>query len=515
MSFPKKMKIALVWPSGFSTKEIIPLPLGYLASNIDRNSVELKLFDCPLQGTDSSDPLFRASLEEFDPDMVCVSCFSFNFLEALAVMRLAKSIDKKTITVIGGCHATSYAEKVMKHPEIDFLFRGEAELSFPEFVKEATKPQSDYSQVKGLAYRTKTGGLALNEMDRIGEKEGEDMDRIKIPDYDFINLDAYIRANYRNKTRIKENAPVWVTRGCPYRCGFCSAPELNGKPIRTHSVAYMVKWIEYLYHEKGIRWINIIDDNFTYHVKYAEEFCRKIIELDLRDLRFGTPNGIRMGRGNLKLWKLMKRAGWELLVVAPETGSQEVADLMEKDLNLETVPKIVKDIKKAGLKVHSFFIIGYPGETVADIKMTEKMIKDNHFNFFGLHRFQPLPGTPIYDDLVEKGEIEDGLLPVNYIEGTSPYLTPGLAGFSFSRFIFKNYLTWAIREPMNIPYILNMYNPYFFIKKFASTVRHLYRFPNAKKPTPLDPPVVETIVEDPEVVEDNVETTSEIQKKAV
>ena len=474
MSFPKKMKIALVWPSGFFPKEIIPLALGYLASNIDRDSVELKLFDCALQGIDSSSPLFRASLEGFGPDMVCVSCFSFNFPEALEVMRLAKSIDKETITVIGGCHATSYAEKVMNHPEIDYLFKGEAELSFPDFVKEVTRLQPDFSKVKGLVYRTKTGELALNEMDRIGEKEGEDMDQINIPDYDFINLDAYIEGNLRTNTTIRENAPVWVTRGCPYRCAFCSAPHLNGKPIRTHSVDYMVKWVKYLYYEKGIRWINIIDDNFTYHVKYAEEFCNRIIELDLKDLKFGTPNGIRMGRGNLKLWKLMKRAGWDILIVAPETGSQKVADFMEKDIDLQTVPQIVEDIKKADLKVHCFLIIGYPGETVEDLKMTEKMIKENNFNFFGLHRFQPLPGTPVYDELVEKGEIKDGLLPANYIEGTSPYVTSGLKDFNFSKFIFKNYLLMALRDPMNIPYVLTLFHPNFFIKKFSAHFRQIF-----------------------------------------
>jgi radical SAM superfamily enzyme YgiQ (UPF0313 family) len=181
-----------------------------------------------------------------------------------------------------------------------------------------------------------------------------------------------------------------------------------------------------------------------------------------------------MDRGNLNLWKLMKRAGWELLVVAPETGSQKIADFMEKDIDLEKVPKIVEDIKKAGLKVHCYLIIGYPGETVEDIKMTEKMIKENNFNFFGLHRFQPLPGTPIYDELVEKREIKDGLLPVNYIEGTSPYLISGLKGFNFPKFIFKNYALHAMRDPLNLPYIISLYNPQFFIKKFSAHFRQIF-----------------------------------------
>jgi anaerobic magnesium-protoporphyrin IX monomethyl ester cyclase len=482
MSVAKKLKIAFVWPSGFSKHELIPLAFGYLAANIDRNSVDLKLFDCALDEMDCNNPNFRRSFEEFRPDMVCVSSYSFNFLEALNVLRMAKSMDNNPITVIGGCHATSYAEKVMKHPEIDYIFKGEAELSFPKFVNEMTKSHPDFSNINGLVYRTESGTLVLNEMDRIGEEKGEDMDEIKTPDYDFIKLDDYIKADYRNKTLVKENAPVWVTRGCPYRCGFCSAPELNGRPIRTHSVDYMIKWVEHLYHDKGIRWINIIDDNFTYHAKYAEEFYRRIIDLGLKDLQFGTPNGIRMGRGGPVLWDLMRRAGWDHLVVAPETGSQDVANLMDKDIDLSKVPQIVEDIKEAGLKVQAFFIIGYPGETLADIKLTEKMIKENRFNWIGLHTFQPLPGTPVYDELVEKGEIKDGLLPYDYIDGSIAYLTPGLVGFNFSRFVLKNYLLLALRDPLNIPYALSLFSPSMAIKRlFLNIINGFWHRPHRSK----------------------------------
>ena len=65
------------------------------------------------------------------------------------------------------------------------------------------------------------------------------------------------------------NAPIWITRGCPYRCGICSAPFQNGRPVRAHSIDYMVRWVKYLYDKINIEQLNIIDDNFTYHIKYA------------------------------------------------------------------------------------------------------------------------------------------------------------------------------------------------------------------------------------------------------
>ena len=69
------------------------------------------------------------------------------------------------------------------------------------------------------------------------------------------------------------------------------------------------------------------------------EFCRAVISLGLPDAGFGTPNGIRMSRGDPELWELMKKAGWRHLIIAPESGSQHTLQLMKKDLQLGIVPK--------------------------------------------------------------------------------------------------------------------------------------------------------------------------------
>ena len=105
-----------------------------------------------------------------------------------------------------------------------------------------------------------------------------------------LSLDDYNRQGYRWNSPPIGNAPLWATRGCPYRCQYCAAPDLNGRPVRMHSVDYMMRWVRTLY-DQGTRWFNIIDDNFTYHVQYAKDFCRALIEMDLPDVGFGTPNG--------------------------------------------------------------------------------------------------------------------------------------------------------------------------------------------------------------------------------
>ncbi len=471
----------MLWPKGFDFDQVIPLPLGYLKSNIDNNKYNVKIFDCVLRGDDSKSQKLKNDLIEFRPDVFCVSCYSHTYNEALGLIHLAKSLDTNITTVIGGAHVSSYPEKTMEVKAVDFLFRGEAELSFPVFLEELNKSKPNWSKVKGLMYRDKKEVHIQNDMDY------EDcLDKIKLPDYEAIGLDKYIKKGYRLlNPGNKRNAPVWVTRGCPYRCQYCSAPDLNGKKVRVHTVEYMIEWVKYLYYKKNIRWINILDDNFTFNVKYAKLFCRAMINLNLKDLSFGTPNGIRMERGDIQLWSLMKQAGWKYVVIAPESGSEHTLGLMKKDLNLDVLPHIVKEIRSAGLKVHGFFIVGYPGETLEDIDQTTKIIRKIKFNWVGIHAFQPLPGTPIFDELVKSNLLSDRFLPKSFLDGEICYQTKELEDLNLAKLSLKIYSRMLFDDPLNIPYILTYFSPRFLFRKLLINTKEAIFFQKVSANQPI------------------------------
>ncbi|MEW6602065.1 MAG: radical SAM protein, partial [Nitrospirota bacterium] len=338
------MKIAFIWPKGFDTNYVLPLAFGYLKSNIDLTRHNIKIIDCSLRNLAADSPEFRQEILDFNPDVAAVSCWSTTYLEAINTLAAVKSINKEIVTVMGGVHATTYPDRTMEFAEVDFLFRGEAELSFPLFLDELASENPEYKNIPGLTYRS-GDSLIKNPPER-----RDDIDEITWPDYDAIDLDGYIESGYRLHTAVKRNAPIWVTRGCPYRCTFCTAPLQNGKKVRVHSVAYMVRLVKYLYSEKKIRQINIIDDNFTFHTEYAKEFCRAIIDLHLEDLKFNTPNGIRVQRTDRELLDLMREAGWRSLIIAPESGSKAILKKMQKDLDPDIVPDKVREIREAGLK---------------------------------------------------------------------------------------------------------------------------------------------------------------------
>ena len=161
----------------------------------------------------------------------------------------------------------------------------------------------------------------------------------------------------------------------------------------------------------------------------------------------------------------MREAGWRSLVIAPESGSKKILEKMKKDLDPGIVPGKVNEIRAAGLKCSGFFIIGYPGEEMEDIEATVDLIKKCRFNFFFLNNFQPLPGTPLYDELVRDGEIEDGLMPENFSGGARAYTPAALRNVNFPKLVLGLYLNLAFSEPLNIPYMITQVNPKMIAEK--------------------------------------------------
>jgi len=468
MSKKPKTRILLIHPYGFDVSCVLPLALAYLDSQIDKDRFQTKIFDCSLRGITADSEQFVDELLEFKPDVVGVSMWSFVYPEGLAILKNTKSILNNVITVVGGIHASMNYEEVIKDKNVDFLLRGEAEFTFP-MLMEKIRDSEDYRNVSGLVFKDQNNKVIASGQHTLVEN----LDDIRRPNYDSIDLAEYTRQGYSFKTKTNKNAPVWLTRGCPYKCQYCSSPDLSGKKIRKHSPEYVTSWINHLYHDRGIRFINIIDDQFTFDVPYAKEICKTIKKLNYKDLSFGTPNGVRMERGDTELWSLMKEAGWKGVIIAPESGSARTLKRMKKGLDPKVVPEVVKEIKSVGLFVHAFFMVGYPGETKADLIDTRNMIIDSEVDSFSLFSFQALPGTPVFHTLVENGAI-----PVSYTQTSGSvqnvnknYTTIGLKNVNITMFKVMTFLLVFLRRPLKIIRLLDYHRFSVILKQLAGMLR--------------------------------------------
>jgi radical SAM superfamily enzyme YgiQ (UPF0313 family) len=149
------------------------------------------------------------------------------------------------------------------------------------------------------------------------------------------------------------------------------------------------------------------------------------LENDLK-ISWCCPNGLRLDTLTEDVVRLMKQSGCYYISVGIESGTDRILKLMRKQLTLKQIRQQVLMIKNSGMDVNGFFIIGYPGETAADIRETINFAKSLPLTRATFYNFLPLPNTEIYNRLVETNELKE----INYgdfFQGDVPYVTPGLS----------------------------------------------------------------------------------------
>ena len=144
------MKVALIWPKGFDPKYVVPLSIAYLKQNVDNSKHDVRLFDCAIQNVDADSAELKKFLTEFKPDIVGTTCWSITYDEAIKILNLAKQLNKNVVTLLGGVHVTSYPDLAIKESAVDYVFRGESEVSFRIFLDEFSNKTPNLSKVSGL-----------------------------------------------------------------------------------------------------------------------------------------------------------------------------------------------------------------------------------------------------------------------------------------------------------------------------------------------------------------------------
>ncbi len=412
------MRILFVWVSvkNAEVNTLLPLGIGYLIANLPK-TYTIKVWDGILNHLANSK--ISPVIKRFQPQVVAFSFWGFNLEEvSIAVSQIKKEFPNLTV-IIGGPSVSGYKEKIFDLIETDYAFAGEAEITLSQFLKLLAQrkiTEAKKKQIKGLIFKDDKGKIIANSL------SWETLDKLHYCDYSAIKLNKYLKSGYHYSPSFHPKgsriAPVITTRGCPFPCEYCSARLINGMVVRPRLVDSVISEIKYLHHQYGITGFNVVDDNFTYKMDYAKKICREIIKLKLKNISFNSPNGIKVEYLDRQLLDLMKKAGWHYIFISPESGSRKTLKSMHKIISLAEVRQKIKLIKAAGLKVFGYFMIGYPGETLKDIKKTIDFATRNDFDLANFAYFMPLPGTPIYEKLLARKEIRPVTITADYFKAT-------------------------------------------------------------------------------------------------
>jgi radical SAM superfamily enzyme YgiQ (UPF0313 family) len=103
------------------------------------------------------------------------------------------------------------------------------------------------------------------------------------------------------------------------------------------------------------------------------------------------------------MYKKMHDSGCYQITLACESGVQRVLDdVINKRLPLETIYPSIEQAKMAGMLVHTYWILGYPGETFEEMQQTIDFAMNSGADSFTFSILSPLPGTPIYRQVVNE-----------------------------------------------------------------------------------------------------------------
>lgn len=412
------MKILLINPGQFLPLKINyplnafqPLGLGYIAAVLLKNGYPVKILDVLAEGYNHQEKLggygyvglpqtkVKQRIKSFSPQIVGITApFTSQAKAAHKMAALVKNINPKIKVVLGGSYPTTYVQEVLKDKNVDFVVRGEGEITFLELVKKLEKKAKNFKDIKGLNLNFPRPPIM-------------DLDNYPVA-WELLPMQEYFEAAYQVKssrsisTFGKRWATIFTSRGCPFHCTFCVGHEVMGRLWRPRSVENVIAEMESLIQKYKIQHFDIEDDNFTLDKERAKKICDQIIKKNW-PIEWSTPNGIRADTVDEELIEKMKESGCVRTIIAPESGSQWVVDhLMNKKINLKKVEQVVGWCRKYHLAVDAFFIIGMPGEKESDVRKTVQYarklrklgVDDCGFNVAIPHR-----GTEIYWIVTKKG----------------------------------------------------------------------------------------------------------------
>lgn len=389
---PKQIsKIMLIMPNfnwrvQTDVKKDPPMGVLYIASCLESLGYSVSVVDAHAEELTIDDVI--AKIKQQQPQLVGISC-NYAPLHNITtdLCGRIKSENKNIVTVVGGNHASaSYRSLLKSCREIDYVVLGQGEYIFPSLIRSLNAPVQDGRGVSGV------NGIAYIEDGVVFRTPGapiiNKLDELPMPAYHLVDMSKYDRYN------------VIISRGCPFQCNYCASNVITKHHVKYRAPKYVANEIKHLFTKYGNKPIWFSDDTFTANKKIVDELLDRIIDMNI-GVEWSCLT--RVNTTHIDVLKKMKKAGCKYISYGVESGNDEMLKLMNKKITIQNVEKVLEDTKSVGIDMYLFFIVGYPGDTKEMEDDSLKLIERLHPTGVGYNIFIPLPGTPSWKYLEEKG----------------------------------------------------------------------------------------------------------------
>jgi anaerobic magnesium-protoporphyrin IX monomethyl ester cyclase len=393
-----------------------PLGLAYIAARLEERGYSVRIIDFEVE-----EKTLSYWLDTLQPGYLGISGTSHTRFESFRLAKQAKEYSTEIVTIYGGVHATfSGVNALRRVAEIDYVVCGEGEETIIALLDEL-RADAEPVEVCGICYRKGEDIVQTPPAKRVAP-----LDNLPRPAYQLLDMERYsVKMDFLDRRAIS----LLTSRGCAAKCSFCSASQMFGHTVTTHSASRMLDEVEFLFNEYGYEGLKLFDSTFTMKKGHVYEFCKEIAN---RKLDFPWECEIRIGTVDRVMLETMRDAGCYYVNFGIESASQRVLDLMRKAIRVEQAVEVLDLCKSAGLRTKVFFSFGHIGETMVDVEKTFEFI-DEHAG--EISTLASGAGVRIYPGTyLEQYALKNGLLPADF-EWSLPYDDPRLENIIQTRSI--------------------------------------------------------------------------------
>jgi anaerobic magnesium-protoporphyrin IX monomethyl ester cyclase len=412
------MRVLLINPRfrlPIDTRTSPHMGLAYLAAVSERRGDEVAIFDADIEER----PLGEF-VQDYKPQLVGITA---NTPQVKQAWRHAAEIKKvyDVPVVIGGPHPSVVVEDLdyesLNCGNIDFVVRGEGEETWVEIsakVEDFLKHHPSFStaelmdpakgvwdNVMGITYKSSDGSYHRNP-ERVAIA---DLDSLPWPAYHLFKMEGY--TNLQPATDAVDGSKsfsILTSRGCPYRCTFCSQSIMPVKWRSRTPENVIAEW-EHLVRDLGAQEIGVLDDSANIRKKRLLQIADMLIERELNHVPWIFVNGIRANLVDKPLMQKLKDAGLKRTAFGVETGNPELLKAIDKRVDHDTIRNAFKVTKEVGIETIAFMIIGLPGDNRATMQDTINFAIELDPLIANFSMMTPYPGTAVWEQVKRNGRL--------------------------------------------------------------------------------------------------------------
>jgi anaerobic magnesium-protoporphyrin IX monomethyl ester cyclase len=420
-----------------------PMPsigLAYIAGALEAHGCHVRALDMFAEKLSAAEVLERA--ERFKPDLVGMGVLtpSAPNCERLSEMFRQRLPDAKIVW--GGVHADVFGPEIVRSGAADFVVHHDGEITVCELVDAIADHETDYSTIDGLTWRSTDGESVTNKARALNR----DLDELPYPAWHLFPLHRYGLLPFADID--KPVLTMTGSRGCPYRCDYCSLIHTGGKTFRRRNPIKVVDEYEYMVDRYGVKQIGFVDPIFPLVKKDLAPLCEEIQKRGL-DKRCVWLSETRADRLDPETCRLMYEGGCRRVLMGIESGSDLLLGNVNKTLTTDSVRIGVANARNAGIQTVGLFMLGLPGETPEESQRTIDFAVELDLDFAKFAITVPFPGSKLFEDRWQKTLFRDD---------------------------WENYTTFN-PDPDRLIYHPPGYNPEELIRMQAKSLRQFYMRP--------------------------------------